>query len=416
MSEHVTATEYGNELEASCTPGEQKIALQVHLPFCPTRCFNCKSNVTITHDHGVIESYLDSLQRETRLVAEKIGPSVRLSRLYVSGGSPNYLNDFQLVRLMEILQQAFSIDASTEMSIEANARHTSATQLDLLRGLGFTAISFSVSDLEPMVQMGIGRNQSVGLLREAFDTARQADFQTVTTDLMYGLPHQSTDSMRRTVDAMIELAPDRIKCLIHQRRTDIHPHQLAMDASVTPSIADKLALLNVIVDGLGADDYAWVGLDCFMRQDDPLHQAYANGKLKRNWLGYTLRDDDSVLGFGTHAVSEVGELCVRNHAEVSHWGDSLQAGQLPIHGGFRFSADDKRYRNAISELMCNLESDDCAPLLERDEGVNQFSDYQQRGLLDVDGSRMRITPQGRFMLPQMLHQSVPDQFRWHYPH
>ena len=284
-SERISATQYSDELGAC---GVLEIALHVRLPFCPTRCFNCKTNVTITHDHAEIDRYLDALEREIELVVDKLEAPVQLRQLYVGGGSPNYLHDFQLLRLMEILHRAFVIDDSTEMTLEANARQTSAAQLELLNGLGFTQISFSVSDLDPLVQMGIGRNQSLDLLREVFDTARQANFETITTDLMYGLPHQTTESMRRTVASMIRLAPDRVKCLVYQRRTDVYPNQLAMDASQMPSIADKLALLNVIVDSLTGDEYAWIGLDCFMRNEDPLRRAYAKGKLRRNWLGYTL--------------------------------------------------------------------------------------------------------------------------------
>ncbi len=415
-SERISATQYGAELGARGAGERQRIALHVRLPFCPTRCLNCKTNATITHDHAEIDRYLDSLEREIDLVAERLGATAQLSQLYVGGGSPNYLRDAQLVRLMEILDRAFIVDASTEMTVEANARQSSASQLELLNGLGFTQISFSVSDLDPLVQMGIGRNQSVALLHEVFATARQANFETITTDLMYGLPHQSTDSMRRTIESMIELAPDRIKCLVYQRRTDIYPHQLAMDAGLMPSLADKLALLNVIVDSLTGDNYAWIGLDCFMRNEDPLRRAHADRKLRRNWLGYTLQSGDSLLGLGTHAVSEIGELCVRNHAGVARWSGSLQTGELPIHDGFRLSAADKRYRSALSDLTCNLESDDCSPLLEWNDGINQFGDYASRGLLEVEGSRMVVTEQGRYLLPQMLHQSVPDQFRWRYPH
>lgn len=413
-STQITATEYSDELSRdSASP--RSIALQIYLPFCPIRCLNCQKHVTITHDSAEIDRYLDSLEREVALVVDKIGNSQPLSQLSVGGGSPNYLSDLQLVRLISMLERAFKLDTSTEMSIEANARHTSATQLKLLHGLGFTRISFSIGDLDPMVQLAIGRSQSLDMLREVFDTARESGFDTISTDLMYGLPNQTTGSMRRTVRSMTSLAPDRISCGVYNRRADIFPHQHAIAGTQMPSVADKLALLNVIVDGLTGDEYAWVGLDCFMRHEDFLCRAQRAHKLKRNWLGYTVSETDSVLGFGTNAVSEIGRLYVQNHVDLPAWSQSLSTGLLPIRGGIRLTPADRRYRDVLTDLMCNLESEDCSPLLELEEETGRLDEFQNRGLVEVMGKRIAITPQGRYMLPQIWNETMPNHYRWSHP-
>jgi oxygen-independent coproporphyrinogen III oxidase len=415
-SEGITATEYCDALAGPGAKKSRTMALQIHLPFCATRCLNCTSQVTITHDPAEIDRYIDSLEQEVDLVADKIGASRRLTQLHVGGGSPNYLSDLQLVRIISIVEKSFCFDASTEMSIAANARHTSTAQLELLAGLGFTRISFSVSDLDPLVQFTIGRSQSLPMLRDVFAAARKAGFRTISTDLMYGLPSQSTQSMRQTVKEMTALAPDRISCKVFNRRTGSFPHQYAIGGGqMLPSVADKLALLNVIVEGLTGGDYGWVGLDYFVRQEDPLRRAQQEHKLKRNWLGYTLAQSSSILGFGTNSVSEVGHVCVQNHLDVPDWSKSLDTGMLPIRSGFRLSSAFKKSRGALTELMCNLESDDCASLLDSDQKEQQFDDYQNRGLLEVMGNRIAITTQGRFMLPQIWGESMPNQLCWSYP-
>lgn len=414
-SERITASDYSAELMTGEYEWTQPIALQIHLPFCPLRPLICQRYAAVTHDPADIDSYLDSLELEVKLVVEKIGPQRHLQQLQVGGSAPNYLNDSQLVRLMEILANAFVLDETTEMSIEASARLTSGVQLRLLRGLGFTGITFSIADLDPRVQLAIGCSQSFDMLSDVFDSAREAGFSTVSTDLMYGLPYQSTSSMRRTIKSICQLAPDRISCAVFRLRTGEFPHQRGIDERLMPSVADKLALLNVVVDVLGGDDYNWVGLDYFVRRDDPLSQAQNDHRLNRNWLGYTDCQTGNVFGFGTNSVSEVGHVCVQNHLGLQDWKASLDTNLLPIRGGVRMSAAERRYRDTLTNLMCNLDSDDCAPLLESTQNTRQLNEFRNRGLLEVKGNRISITPQGRYLLPQIWNEALPNHLAWNYP-
>lgn len=414
-SDCLTATDYIEALADNDGGKPGSISLQVHIPFCPVRCLNCECNVTVTHDSAAIDRYLDALQTEVSLVVERIGSNRQVNRLHIGGGSPNYLSDSQLVRLVSILEQSFGLDASTTLSLVANARHTSSSQLSLLRGLGFTRINFPTRDVDPEVQLAIGRVQSFDMLREVFDSARHAGFESVGTDISYGLPKQSTQTMRRSVKLLKLLAPDQISCKPFTRMIDAFPHQLAIADSQAPSLADKLALLNVVVEELTSDEYAWIGLDFFTRREDPLHQAQLEQKLRRNWLGYTLDETNNVLGFGTHSVSEVGSVCVQNHFGVRSWHESLAANRLPIRSGIRMTSTDKRYRHALTNLMCNLESADCEALLELEDDSGRIDHYHDRGLVEIEGDRIAITPQGRMLLPQLWGETVPGQYRWQYP-
>ncbi len=407
-----------NYIEALVDQGDGEtgsISLQVHLPFCPVRCLSCECNVTVTHDRSMIDRYLVALETEIGLVVERIGSNRHVNRLHIGGGSPNYLSDSQLVRLMTILEQSFRLDADTTMSLVANPRHTSASQLNLLRGLGFSEIFFPVKDVDAGVQLAIGRVQSFDMLREVFDSARQSGFDKISTDLYYGLPNQTTESMRRSVKLLKLLAPDRLSCKTFTRKVDAFPHQLAIADTHTPSVADKLALLNVIVEELTNDEFAWIGLDYFTRREDPLYEAQRTQKLRRNWLGYTLHESSKMLGFGTHSVSEVGELCVQNHFGVDSWRQSLDINRLPIRSGIWMSSADRRYRHALTDLMCNLESADCETLLQFEDTSSRIDEYRDRGLVDVEQDRISITPKGRFLLPQVWGETLPRQYLWQYP-
>ena len=411
----ITASDYDQVLVVQADQSTDSFSLQVHLPFCPLRCLSCQCNVKVTHDTAAIDRYLDALQAEIKLVVDRIGTKRKIGRLHIGGGSPNYLNDLQLVRLLSILEESFQFTEDTTMSLVANARLSSKAQLALLRGLGFSQICFPIHDVDPEVQTAIGRIQSFDMLREVFDSARESGFTTIDAEIKYGLPNQNTQSMNRSMKLLKLLEPDRIHCKAFNRMVDAFPHHLATGDSHIPSLADKLALLNVVVEELSSSDFAWIGMDCFTRNDDPLHQAQLEGKLNRNWLGYTLDKTSEILGFGTHSVSEVESLCVQNHLGVDSWSDSLQANRLPIRSGLRFTAAEKNYRRVLTDLMCNLYSDDCSPLMELEDDQRRIDGYRDRGLLEVEGERMSITPQGRFLLPQIWGDTVPGQYRWHYP-
>lgn len=394
----VTAEDYAAALPEHSGDHESPVSLYVHLPFCPVRCLNCENNTTVTHDLGRIDRYLDSLDREISLVAASIGEGRKVFQLRIGGGSPNYLTEGQLVRLVSLLERHFDMDADTDMSLEANPKRTSKTQLDLLRGLGFRRINFAVRDLDPSVQLAIGRIQSTEMICDTFGAARHAGFETVEMDLVYGLPCQTQRSIERTVESLLELGPDRISCFSYIRQPNQFAHQHAIDASLMPSLADKLALFSSIVDGLTESSYTWIGLDCFAKEDDLLSQAQEEGRLRRNWLGYTSLPASDLFGFGTNAISDLQELYVQNHTEIPHWQASLDGGLFPIVRGVRLSEQERKRRDAMTDLMCNMELQDYAALLDADEQPSCLSDYARDGLLTVTPERVSVTPNGRYLL------------------
>ncbi len=384
--------------DAANTPG----SLYVHLPFCPVRCLNCDNNAVITHDTAPVDRYLDTLEHELHLVTDTTGTARPLQQLHLGGGSPNYLNDRQLVRLMAIVDEHFCIDDDTELSMDANPRRSSPSQLALLRSLGFERVFFGIRELDPQVQLAIGRTTSPDMVRDVFETAREAGFRTIGVDVMYGLPCQTEDGLKRTLDNLLALSPDRIACVSFTRKAAQRVHQTAIDRCAVPSLADKLVLFNALVQGL-TGDYDWIGLDNFAKPDDELAKAQAEHRLHRSWLGYSHLPPTDLFGIGTNAISDFKDLCVQNHLTLEPWHESVGEGAFPIRGGIRLSTEQRQQRDAIRELMCNMELKDYSALMDRDESVEAtWTGYAEDGLLSITSESMRLTHEGRYLLPHLL--------------
>ncbi len=391
--------------------GQESVSVYVHLPFCPSRCLSCDHNTTVTHDSADIDRYLDALEREMEMVTRIIGVGRNLLQLHVGGGTPNYLSDPQLVRLITMIERHFRIVDSTETSLEASPKRTSYAQLQLLHGLGFRRINFEVRDLDPAVQTAIGRSHSPSVLQDVFHSARDVGFETTSMDLVYGLPTQSPASMYKTLATVIELNPDRIACFAYSLRPGNFAHQRAIDLTTMPSLGDKIAMFNGIVELLQSAGYSWVGLDAFAKVDDTLSLAQLEHRLHRNWIGYTLHDRADVYGFGTNAISDLSSLCVQNHLLIPDWRDAMHEGSLPIRGGIRLSNADQDRRRAMNDLMCNMELQDYTSLMNVDGQGDMLQQLNRDGLVEVSAERVSVTAHGRQVLNQRWGDASP-MYRW----
>lgn len=408
----VTHNDYIAALEDEKRSTDEGLSMYIHLPFCPSRCLTCDHETSVSHDHQQIDHYLDTLELEIRLVTEYLGKGKHLQQLHLGGGTPNYLSEVQLVRLIDMLDKYFTIDAQTESSLDANAQRASFSQLSLLHGLGFRTLNLELRDLDPTVQQALGRHQSLPVIRDVFDNARQVGFDTVSTDLVYGLPMQNGASVQRTLDELLALNPDRISCFTYSRRANQFQHQRAVDAHQLPSIADKVAIFSRVVDRLCGSGYEWVGLDCFASQNDRISQAQRQGALHRNWIGYTAKPGRNVLGLGSSSMTDLSTICVQNHADINLWRESLERGELPMSAAARLSPKVRARRHALSDLMCNLHlTDDQHALLDGDREYTALQTLRDDGLIEVDGDRLTMTEVGRYTLHQVWGDSSPTH-RW----
>ncbi len=374
------------------------LALYVHLPFCASRCLYCGCNATVTTRAEIVDRYLNRLEREIGMVAESIGTSPRIAEMHWGGGTPNFLNEAQIDRLCTLLRRNFAIDARTEMSIEADPRLVTKSQLVRLRQLGFSRISFGVQDLDPVVQEAIGRVQPEALVTEVVQQARDVGFSGINLDLIYGLPAQTSESFAHTVEAAIGLNPDRVACFGYAHLPWMRSHQKRIDESLLPTNGARFVLFRSAVERFVDAGYAWLGIDHFAKPEDPLALAADAGRLHRNFMGYTTRSGEHLLGLGTSAISEVNGWFAQNAPELGGWQRDIDAGHLPLARGHVLSDDDVQRSAAIAHLMCNAELPydlfvgDTAALCDRYEA------FANDGLVTFETDRLLVTPLGRFFL------------------
>lgn len=385
-----------------------KPAIYIHLPFCASRCLSCDNVTTVTHDVAVIDEYLDYLEQEFELVTGHTGSGMEISQLYLGGGTPNYLSDPQLLRLADIIERHFQATDATDAVIELSPKRSSVAQLQLLRGLGFRSIKFEVRDLDPEVQKALGRMDSLAVLEDVFANARRAGFEHIGMDLVYGLPSQTSASIAKTVEGVLQLDPDRLNCYAFTRQPDTFGHQRAIQAPSLPSLADRLIMFNGIVDAMESSGYLWVGLDSFVRPGDPLAEAQGSRRLKHNWMGYHSHGSDQLLGFGASAISEVAGACVQNHIDVDAWSKAIDEGVVPVRAGVQLSESGQAHRTALSGLFSNME---VSASMVPGEGRHVWQELHEQGYLYRDGDRLSITEQGRYLLHHICGNSALDQ-RW----
>lgn len=399
----LTASQYGESLRGLRDLNQEPVGLYVHIPFCPVRCLYCACHTTVTHDAEKIDQYLDDLAREMDLVADGLGRGRALSHLHLGGGTPNYLSDSQLIRLIDLVEAHFRLDAGTVTSIECNPKRASAGQLELLRALGFRHLSLGIQELDPAVQRAIGRINSPDLIRDVCATARAAGFEGITLDLVYGLPNQSEAGFRQTLEQVVTIAPDRVRCYSYSHQPVSRPHQHAIDPTSLPTPAEKLALLHQAVRAFTDSGYRWIGVDCFAREGDTLAEAQLTRRLCHTGIGYTSTPIKHLVACGVSSLGEVDGAFVQNETGIGPWRQALAEGRFPISWGHKMSESDRRRRDALRHLMCHLELPaSLARGLEED--YERLGRYAEVGLMEVGPDRLRVTPRGRYFLRSLCTQ------------
>lgn len=412
--------EYINALGVLAARPSEALSLYLHIPFCPGRCLYCGCNTTVTHDGDLIEGYLDLLEREIEMVAEQIGQGSQrhpVAQLHLAGGTPNYLNDAQLSRLVEMIEASFDLGADAERSIECDPRRATASQLDLLRALGFKRISFGVQDLDAQVQRAIGRVQSEELIRDVHAMARDAGFDSISLELIYGLPHQDVAVFDRTLDVITALQPDRIVCHGYSRSTLTKVHQHGIDVHHLPSEETRQAIFQHAVDRLTDAGYQWIGLDSFALPTDDWTIAQQQGRLHRNLIGYTDTPGRHLIGFGSSALGEVEDVVVQNTVDLPRWQSAIEQGRFAIAQGHHLSQRDRCRRDAITHLICNLELPVSMAAGCLQEEYERLAAYAHDGLFELQPDRLRVTRSGRFFLRDLCSELGAyfdwDRARWH---
>jgi oxygen-independent coproporphyrinogen-3 oxidase len=392
---------YAQALERVAERADEPVSIDVHLPFCAMLCLYCGYDVSAPQHEREIDRYLDALEREMDLVCEHLGTNRDIVQLHLGGGTPNHLSDAQLARVVSAVLRRFRLLGECETSIGYDPRLADAVQLKRMRALGFREIALGVADLQPDVQRAVGRFQSSRALHDACALAVKAGFDSVAIDIVYGLPGQTADGFRATLKELVGMGPDRVRCRQYNHRPQARRHQSALGAWRLPSAAECHALLNAAVETLTDAGYVWIGQDTFTLETDELAMAQAEGRLRCNTIGYTATPASHVLGFGSGAKGEVDGTVVRNQGKRAPWQQRVEGGRLPVALARRRSAEERRTRDALAELLCNLELPAASTPAKLLQACAKLERQAGEALVERRADKLLLTRPGRFAVDQL---------------
>lgn len=374
------------------------IGASLHLPFCPQRCLTCSRVTTSGRPDYSVDAYLVRLEREMAAVARHVSADVGVSRLHVGGGTPNYLNASQLIYLRELVDRHLNLQSDATLSIEVNPKRCSHSQLELLRGLGFTELALEVDAIDAHYSYAAGRSCSPELLQEVFADARSVGFKRVNLDYVYGLPEHDANTVWRTVESLVDLGADRIMCHPFTRREQEFPHQQSIAVEVMPSVAAKMAMFVIASELLVGAGYEWLGINGFVRPDDPLLEAQTRGELFRDWLGYSASYQPWVLGFGMGACSELPGVVARSQPDPDLWSSDVDTYGIAQRSVNLLSNDESTERDIFKRLGASMHAS-TAPL-GGNRATATLDAMTQGGLIEQRGEVLSLTPIGRYELNQ----------------
>lgn len=391
--------------DASRRPDEP-LSAYVHIPFCHERCIYCGCNVVVTEKAGVADVYLDYLDRELGLASEALGDRKRVAQLHWGGGTPTYLDVKQIRRLFKSIARNFRLDAGAEIALEVDPRVTTREQLFALRDLGFNRVSMGVQDLDLAVQRAITRYQTEADTVGVYEWSREAGFEGINFDLVYGLPYQSSESWQDTVKSVIRLRPDRLAVYSYAHVPWIRPHQKWIPEEALPLGRDKYELFATARRLLLAAGYQAIGMDHFALPQDELAAAKSSRRLHRNFMGYTVVPAAEMIGFGTSSIGEIGGCYAQNHVKLSRYYEALDLGCLPTARGFALTDDDLIRRFVIRRLMCDFYVD-TAQIESRfgirfdeyfTEEESRLQEFYDSGFVTRENGNLQVLPLGQVFI------------------
>ncbi len=403
---------YGSFLEAlaglTLRGGRRALSLYVHVPFCDTICYYCACNKIVTKDRSKAATYLDYLKQEIDMQGKLFAGMNRVEQLHFGGGTPTYFSDRQMEELMAHLRRnfAFADDVQGEYSIEIDPRTVDAARVRSLRRQGFNRLSLGVQDFDPDVQKAVNRIQPAEDTIAIMAAARSAGFRSLSMDLIYGLPKQNMATMEQTLSKVIVANPDRIALYNYAHMPHLFkPQRRILDADL-PAPQVKLDMLALCISRLTAAGYVYIGMDHFAKPEDDLAVAQRQGRLHRNFQGYSTHAEMDLVAVGVSAISAVNGTYSQNEKTLDEYYARLDEGRLPIARGYKLDSDDLLRRLIIGRLMCNFELsvasiEQAWPVRFRDyfaAELAQMAEFVDDGLVTFEDDWISVTPKGRLTI------------------
>ncbi len=399
--------EYHQQIKNSNAKGGA-LSLYFHIPFCDTVCFFCACNKIITKNRKHAEPYLNNLLKEIEMQAQLFDPNRKVNQLHWGGGTPTFLNYQQMKRLMDTTRHFFNLhdDDKGEYSIEVDPRETDENTIEQLRVLGFNRISLGVQDFNPAVQKAVNRLQTEAQTFEVLEAARKYGFTSTNLDLIYGLPLQTVESFSATLEKVLSVSPDRFSIFNYAHMPQKFKTQRQINDDDIPSPEEKLDILQMTGQRLLDAGYVYIGMDHFAKPDDELAIAQREGKLYRNFQGYSTHSDCDLIGLGATSIGRVGNSYSQNVKDIAEYDRLINQGKIPVVKGLELTSDDKLRCAVITQLICHFDLD-FSPI-ETNFSIDfkhYFADELERlqimqteGLLTIFEDKIEVLPPGRLLI------------------
>lgn len=392
--------------ESNRLPIPADLSVYVHVPFCASPCFYCACNRVITRSATAGQEFLVHLEKELRLVAPRFDSDRPVRQLHLGGGTPTFLRTDQIGQLMALLRTHFHFAADAEMGLEIDPRTIDPAGIRELKNIGFNRVSVGVQDLDPAVQTAVNRIHDTAMVGSVIGAARGVGFDSISVDLIYGLPMQTTTGFSRTIESIISMNPDRISLFNYAHLPHLFKAQRQIDIEQMPTPTTKLAVFRNSLSRLLDAGYEFIGMDHFARPDDSLVKAKRSGTMVRNFQGYSTHGGLDLISFGPSAISQVGDSFAQNHRKLEDWTVSLIEGRLPTARGLTRNTDDRIRGDIIERIMCNGEL--IYRDIERDYQLifrRYFADELEHlrpladdGLIALTDTGLQVTPNGLLFL------------------
>jgi len=379
------------------TNNSQGISLYIHLPFCESLCTYCGCNKKITTNHSIEKEYIDAVITEWKMYQQLMMERPVIREIHLGGGTPTFFSPANLSSLIQSILAGSVVHADANFSFEAHPNNTTREHLGTLYQLGFRRVSYGVQDNDPVVQRIINRIQPFENIMNVTGMARDIGYESVNYDLIYGLPKQTLEGIKETINSCITQKPDRVAFYSYAHVPWTSRGQRLFDENDLPEPVMKMKLYQAGRNLFLQNNYQDIGMDHFALRSDSLCSAFESGSLHRNFMGYTDQHTGLILGLGVSSISDAGNAFVQNSKSLHDYYSRLQEGVLPVEKGYYLEDEDLIFRKYILDISCKGEatfSSRSRDLLEA-FSFPFLSTLQEDGLVNFDADQVKVTPLGR---------------------
>ena len=385
----------------------EPLSIYVHLPFCRSACYFCGCNVVFTSKEEKLSRYIEYLKKEIDILAEHIDTSREVIQFHFGGGTPTFYKAFELDEIVSYIKSKFTNWSSdAEISCEIDPRFFNEEQMKVFKKHGFNRISFGVQDLDEKVQKEIHRIQPLELTKNAVELARRYGIESINTDFIYGLPYQSLESFKKTLELSTELNPDRVAVFNYAHVPWLMRTMRKFDETTLPTPDVKLQIFKYTIDFFESKGYKMVGMDHFAKPEDELFTAIEKGELHRNFQGYTTKGGANLIGIGLTSIGEGERYYAQNTKDMKVYEEAIDSGKLPFERGVKLSDDDFLRKAVIMELMANFHID--IKRVEREHNINfkeyfanaieALEEFVDDGLVTITDNEIKVSTTGTLLI------------------